>query len=53
MAGPEFFQTQMGMRFIEGTMPSIMRYLGQIAEEMKRANDLKENEIQEKEGEGR
>lgn len=34
MAGPEFFQTPMGQRFIEGTMPVIARALTTIAKKM-------------------
>ena len=45
--GPEFFQTIMGKRFYEGTVPNIARSLECIAEELKRANDLKEQEMQE------
>jgi len=32
MSGPEFFQTRMGARFYEGTMPK-------IAEQLERLND--------------
>lgn len=31
MGGPEFFETQMGRRFFEGTMPQIARALTTIA----------------------
>ena len=49
MAGPEFFQTRMGQKFFEATAPRIAVALEDIAKEMKRANDLKEKERQEKE----
>ena len=32
MAGPEFFQTQMGHRFYESTMPRIAKALEQLAD---------------------
>jgi hypothetical protein len=31
MSGPEFFQTQMGARFFQATMPSIARNLEKLA----------------------
>jgi len=42
--GPQFFQTRMGQKFFEGTMPRIAKVLEEIADELKRANDLKETE---------
>jgi hypothetical protein len=39
---PEFFQTVMGQRFYEGTMPRIAKALEEIAKELKRANDMRE-----------
>jgi hypothetical protein len=42
----EFFQTVMGNRFFEGHVPSIVKSLQAIAVELKRANDLKERELQ-------
>lgn len=34
MAGPEFFQTQMGHRFYQGTMPALVRVLERIAKRL-------------------
>ncbi len=39
MAGPEFFQTVMGHRYYDSTMPRIAAALETIAVELKRAND--------------
>jgi hypothetical protein len=41
---PEFYQTIMGKRFYESTAPKIAESLEKIAVELKRQNDLKENE---------
>lgn len=38
----EFFKTIMGKRFFEGHVPQLVKHLGDIAVELKRANDLKE-----------
>lgn len=43
--GPEFFQTRMGQKFYDVTMLGISASLKTIADELKRANDLKEQEI--------
>lgn len=32
MADPEFFQTQMGQRFYEGTMPRLVRAIQELAD---------------------
>jgi hypothetical protein len=45
MAGPEFFQTQMGRAFYEGTMPRLVKTLEKIAFELQRANDLAEKRL--------
>jgi hypothetical protein len=45
MSGPDFFQTVMGKRFYEGTVPAIARSLEGIHEELIRQNDLKEKEL--------
>ena len=45
---PEFFQTRMGTKFYEGTVPRIAEALEGILKELKRANDLKENEDEDK-----
>ncbi|MFW5962138.1 MAG: hypothetical protein ACOCQR_00805 [bacterium] len=44
MSGPQFFETGMGRKFYEVIMP-------EIARQMKRANDLKEQELALKEKE--
>lgn len=41
----EFFQTIMGKRFFEGHVPRLVKALEKIAEELERANDLKEKEL--------
>lgn len=43
---PKFFQTVMGKRFFEGHIPKIVDHLNAIAFELKRANDLKEKELE-------
>lgn len=43
--GPEFFQTRMGQKFYEHDVPKITKTLESIAAELKRANDLKEQEL--------
>jgi hypothetical protein len=43
--GVEFFQTGMGKRFYEFTMPKLIESLDSLTAEMKRANDLKEKEM--------
>jgi len=43
--GPQFFQTVMGRAFYEGTVPRIAKSLASIATELKRQNDLKEQEL--------
>lgn len=43
---PQFFQTRMGQRFYEHTMPAIAKNLSLLAQETKRANDLKEKELE-------
>lgn len=45
MSGPQFFQTIMGRKFYEGDVPQITKALKGIHEELKRANDLKEQEL--------
>ena len=51
MPGPEFFQTRMGQKFYAGDIPRIVDALADIAKEFKRANDLKEKELQKKSSE--
>lgn len=41
----EFFQTRMGKKFYEADVPRLANALEQIAKEMKRANDMKEEEL--------
>lgn len=45
----QFFQTIMGKRFYQADIPKIVKALGDIATELKRANDLKEAELSKKE----
>jgi len=44
--GVEFFQTGMGHRFYEGTMPHLVRAVERMAKAMERANRLKEKELE-------
>lgn len=39
--GPEFFQTQMGRRYYESTMPRIAEALERIATALENANKIK------------
>ena len=50
MPGPEFFQTRMGQKFYEGTMPRLVEAVNNLTAEMKRQNDLTEQQL--KKGEG-
>ncbi|ADO70356.1 MULTISPECIES: hypothetical protein [Cystobacterineae] len=36
MSGPAFFQTHMGQRFYEGTMPALVRELKRLNDNMER-----------------
>lgn len=45
----EFFETIMGHKFYEHSVPEIIKNLNKIAVELKRANDLKEQELKNKE----
>lgn len=38
----KFFQTVMGRKFFEGQLPRLIKALERIADELKRANNLKE-----------
>ena len=49
--GPQFFQTLMGKSFFEGQVPKISKALTDIGAELKRANDLKEQELHAKQQE--
>lgn len=42
---PEFFQTPMGKRFYEGTMPRIARALERIADALEKEDDLPDNRL--------
>jgi hypothetical protein len=44
--GANFFQTIMGKKFYEGDVPKIVRALEKIGKELERANDLKEEELE-------
>jgi len=41
MSGPEFFQTQMGQRFYNSTMPRIADALERIADRLDKLSDEK------------
>jgi hypothetical protein len=38
MSGPQFFQTQMGKTFFEGTLPELVRQLKRIGDGLERLN---------------
>jgi hypothetical protein len=38
MSGPEFFQTLMGKRFYETTLPELVKQLGRVADGLERLN---------------
>ena len=40
MSGPEFFQTGMGHKFFEGTMPSLVRELRQLNENLTKIQEI-------------
>lgn len=40
---PKFHETGYGKRFLEGQLPQLIKQLEIIGNELKRANDLKEN----------
>ena len=48
---PEFFQTMMGRKFYEKDIVDVVEHLKKIANEMERANELKEQELRIKEQE--
>lgn len=48
MNGPEFHQTRMGQAFYEYHVPKITNQLEALTAELKRANDLKEQELNQK-----
>jgi Sec-independent protein translocase protein TatA len=48
----QFFQTGYGRNFFENQLPSLIKNVGRVADEMKRANDLKEQELNAKHQEG-
>jgi hypothetical protein len=43
--GPEFFQTRMGQKFYDATMPRLAKAVEKLVKEMERQNDLKEIEM--------
>jgi hypothetical protein len=45
MNGPKFFETGYGRRFFDGQLPKLIENIGNVAVELKRANDLKEKEV--------
>jgi len=38
---PEFFETRMGQKFYEGTMPELLKAIKELTKELKRANDMR------------
>jgi hypothetical protein len=44
----EFFETRMGQRFYNASIPRLIDALEDIGKELKRANDMKEKEVEEK-----
>lgn len=45
---PQLHETLYGKRLLEGQIPKMLQHLENIAYELKRANDLKEKELQKK-----
>lgn len=45
---PQFHETILGRRFYEHHVPQLIKQMEKIAEELKRANDLKEKEKDER-----
>jgi hypothetical protein len=46
VSNPDFFQTMMGRKFYEGDFPKLVKAMEKIGNELERANDLKEKEMQ-------
>ena len=44
----QFFETRMGDRFFNGSIPRLISVLEDINKELKRSNDLKEKELERK-----
>jgi hypothetical protein len=47
--GPKFFETLMGRRFIEGTIPKILAQILLLNKNLERLNELLEKEIEQNE----
>lgn len=45
---PQLHETILGRRFFEGQLPQFLKHLETIATELKRSNDLKEKELEQK-----
>lgn len=43
--GPQFFETVMGNKFFNSQLPKLINALVDVGKELKRANDLKEQEL--------
>lgn len=43
---PQFHETILGRRFFEGQLPKLIEKLDTLANELKRRNDLKEQELE-------
>lgn len=50
---PQFHETYLGRKVLESLLPKAVKSLEQIAIEMKRANDLKEKELNKEETSGK
>tara|TARA_Y100001963_G_C6672968_1_gene396016 strand:+ start:618 stop:779 length:162 start_codon:yes stop_codon:yes gene_type:complete len=49
--GPRFFQTIMGQRFIEGTIPSVLEQIKKLNDNLERLNKNLERSLKESEEE--
>ena len=48
MMGPKFFQTIMGQRFLEGTVPAVLGQVKRLNENLERLNENLERSFEEK-----
>ena len=46
---PQFHETWYGKRFFDNQLPKLIKEFGRIADALEKANELKENELKEKE----
>lgn len=45
---PQFHETEYGRRFLDQQLPELIRNIEKLNKELKRANDLKEEELKQK-----